>query len=501
MPRYQQFRAVHGAIRRLQAEQGEERGGIIWHTQGSGKSLTMVFLVRKLRTLPELRRFKIVVVTDRTDLERQLFETAQLSGEVVQRARNTEELKELLGQPGTGMVFAMIQKYQERDVETEVIELEAWKLARDAAAGSADVGYEKTPGYAAKLVADPGGRDRPEQSTATSESGRGRQLRDGGTAEDAAESPGDTPDDVVYQLSLGGEELFPELNTSEEILVLVDEAHRGHSNTLHANLRRALPNAALIGFTGTPILIGERQRTHEIFGSFIDRYTILQSEKDGMTVPIFYEGRTADAGIADGRTLDQLFEDMFRDRSPAELEAIKRKYATRGHVLEAPRLIAAKARDMLRHYVDAVLPNGFKAQVVATTRRAAVLYQRELEEARRDEVARAEGHFIRWYSEQGKRWVERRVERFAVRIGVRPASVTVRELGYRWGSCTPNGGLNFHWRSVLLPPRIVEYIIAHELVHLIVPDHSAEFWVRLERAMPDYAARKEWLAEEGAGVR
>src|SRR5690625_626463 len=124
---------------------------------------------------------------------------------------------------------------------------------------------------------------------------------------------------------------------------------------------------------------------------------------------------------------------------------------------------------------------------------------------RRDEVARAEGHFIRWYSEQGKRWVERRVERFAVRIGVRigvrPASVTVRELGYRWGSCTPNGGLNFHWRSVLLPPRIVEYIIAHELVHLIVPDHSAEFWVRLERAMPDYAARKEWLAGEGAGVR
>src|SRR5690606_28716005 len=153
-------------------------------------------------------------------------------------------------------------------------------------------------------------------------------------------------------------------NESEEILVLVDEAHRGHTNTLHANLRRALPNAAMIGFTGTPILIGERQKTHQIFGGFIDRYTIKQSEADKMTVPILYEGRTADAEVADGRTLDQLFEDMFRDRTPAELEAIRRKYATKGNVLEAPKLIAAKARDMFRHYVGAILPNGFKAQVV-----------------------------------------------------------------------------------------------------------------------------------------
>lgn len=120
---------------------------------------------------------------------------------------------------------------------------------------------------------------------------------------------------------------------------------------------------------------------------------------------------------------------------------------------------------------------------------------------RRDAVPEAHGHFVRWHSEHGRRWIERRVALWAPRIGVRPASVTIRELGYRWGSCTPNGALNFHWRSVLLPPRIVEYIVAHELVHLIVPDHGAEFWQRLERAMPDYPARKEWLAEEGAGMR
>ena len=73
----------------------------------------------------------------------------------------------------------------------------------------------------------------------------------------------------------------------------------------------------------------------------------------------------------------------------------------------------------------------------------------------------------------------------------------VRELGYRWGACGQDGTLNFHWRTVLLPPRIVEYIVAHELVHLHEAHHGAEFWRRLERAMPDDAARKKWLAENG----
>lgn len=384
VPRYQQFRAVHAAIRRLREEKGDRRGGIIWHTQGSGKSLTMVFLVRKMRTLPGLRRYKFVIVTDRRDLEKQLFDTAQLSGEVVQKAGSTEKLKELLRQPGAGMVFAMIQKYQERDIEPEVIEFDLRRVARREGRGD-DVVYEREAGFGARLAASPGVVDGPAAESAE----RVLHLRDVGSVEGAGERPGDgVPDDVVSHLTLPAEELFPVLNESEEILVLVDEAHRGHTNTLHANLRRALPNAAMIGFTGTPILIGERQKTHQIFGGFIDRYTIKQSEADKMTVPILYEGRTADAEVADGRTLDQLFEDMFRDRTPAELEAIRRKYATKGNVLEAPKLIAAKARDMFRHYVGAILPNGFKAQVVATTRRAAVLYQRELEKARDELVER-----------------------------------------------------------------------------------------------------------------
>ena len=330
--RYQQFRAVHEAVRRLKTgatrlQDGEHdrRGGVVWHTQGSGKSLTMVFLVRKMRSEPELRRFKVVVVTDRTDLERQLSDTAALTGETVRKAAGTRDLKRILAEPGPDLVFAMIQKYLERS----------------------------------PVVALPGGASPSNpflpQDLAAEEEG----LYDG-------------------DLPPATEELFPTLNPSEDILVLVDEAHRTHTSTLHANLMKALPNAARIGFTGTPILLGARKRTHEIFGEYLDRYTIRESEADGMTVPILYEGRTAEGEVADGGSLDRLFEDMFREHTPQELQAIQARYATRGQVLEARDLIAAKARDLLRHYVDVVLPNGFKAMVVAVSRRAAVRYREAL---------------------------------------------------------------------------------------------------------------------------
>ena len=316
VPRYQQFRAVHKAVARLQSgatrlqqlaqgipedEARDERGGIIWHTQGSGKSFTMAFLVRKLRTLPELRRFKVVFVTDRTKLEQQLTETAVLTGEPLQKISAVAQFHIVLAEPGAGLVFAMIQKAQ--DLDTEV---------------------------------------------------------------------------------------FPELNASPDILLLVDEAHRSHSKTLHANLMAALPNAAKIGFTGTPILEEDKKLTTAIFGPFIDIYTISESQADGTTVPILYEGRKVAAHVVNGGTLDARFEETFWEYTPQELEAIKTKYATTGNVLESQQLIAFKAADMLRHYASRVLPDGFKAQVVAVSRRAAVRYQQAFEQARQDLVAELE---------------------------------------------------------------------------------------------------------------
>jgi type I restriction enzyme R subunit len=180
-------------------------------------------------------------------------------------------------------------------------------------------------------------------------------------------------------------------NDDEAILVMVDEAHRSHSSALHAALLQALPNCARIGFTGTPIIMGDKKRTHDIFGSFIDRYTLKESEADGATVPILYEGRYAKGAVADGTGLDDELAEMFPEMTAEEREALKRKYGTLHAILESKEVIADKANDMLRHYVENILPNGLKAQLVAISRLAAVRYQAAMTAAKDALVAAAEG--------------------------------------------------------------------------------------------------------------
>jgi predicted metal-dependent hydrolase len=109
-------------------------------------------------------------------------------------------------------------------------------------------------------------------------------------------------------------------------------------------------------------------------------------------------------------------------------------------------------------------------------------------------------HMIRWYTERARPWLDGRVERYRHRIDVEPAGLVVQDLGFRWGSCGKGGKLYFHWRTILLPARVVEYIVVHELVHLIEPHHTPEFWRRVERAMPDFAMKKQWLAEKAGAV-
>lgn len=119
---------------------------------------------------------------------------------------------------------------------------------------------------------------------------------------------------------------------------------------------------------------------------------------------------------------------------------------------------------------------------------------------RRADVAQGRELMLAWYTARATPWLEARVERLASRVGVKPERVTVQDLGYRWGSCGKGGRLYFHWRSILLPARIVEYVVAHELVHLLEAHHTPAFWTRLERVMPDFAARKQWLAEHVGDV-
>ncbi|MCL4560188.1 MAG: HsdR family type I site-specific deoxyribonuclease [Chloroflexi bacterium] len=303
--RYQQVRAVKKTVKRLlEGTNKRERSGIIWHTQGSGKSLTMMFMVRVMRNLSYFNDWKVVFVTDRTQLEDQLSGTGKSIGQSVKVAewintdatRPNKSLKELLKTDTPDLIMAMIQKFQEADLH----------------------------------------------------------------------------------------EIFPILNKSSHIVVMIDEAHRSQYKLLGTNLDKSLPNAARIAYTGTPI-----DKTESTFGEYIDKYTMKQSIEDGTTLVIVYEGRTHNAEVPDKEGMDKSFADIFSDYNLQERLQIL-GFGSRDAYLEAEKVISAKAKDMLWHYITEVFPNGFKAQVVATSRVAAARYKKYLDSALLDIVAELE---------------------------------------------------------------------------------------------------------------
>lgn len=283
LPRYQQYRTVLKIIERLKSPKSPaEKGGIVWHTQGSGKSLTMMMTVRKMYRDRELSGYKTVFITDRTDLEKQLGDTAGTIGYTLNKAHTIAKLKELVTTNTPDLVMGMIHKFQEHE-----------------------------------LV-----------------------------------------------------QAFPVLNRSEKILVMIDEAHRSQYKFLGANLNKSLPNAVKIAFTGTPI-----DKTEKAFGDYIDKYSIRQAVDDGVTVEIIYEGRTHSAGVTDREAMNNRFEDVFAPASEESRQKILGRYTWKAY-LEAEETIRDKAEDMLKHYLSQIFPNGFKAQVVAVSREAAIRYKK-----------------------------------------------------------------------------------------------------------------------------
>lgn len=314
--RYQQYRAVCKTIKKLEDPtlSQAEKGGIVWHTQGSGKSLTMVFLIRRLRKTEFGRKFKIIFLTDRTDLQRQIGNTAKTIGETIYPKKSSDNnVKKILAELKTdnsNIVNAMIQKFQ-----------------------------EKIPG---------------EYSS----------------------------DEYVKEIKL-----LEELNDSSNILLLIDEAHRTQSGTLWANLSSALPNAIKIGFTGTPIITdNSTKKSHEIFWEYIDTYTIEQAVADGATVHIIYKGMTSKDWITDKEAMDKEFEDMFKNKTAEEKEAILKKHGIKSNYLDAPKVIEKKAQSMVRYYIESIFVNGFKAQVVVNSRKAAITYKEMIDKAILEEI-------------------------------------------------------------------------------------------------------------------
>ncbi|HEX7907558.1 MAG TPA: HsdR family type I site-specific deoxyribonuclease [Paraburkholderia sp.] len=306
--RYQQFRAAGKIAQRLRyGGTAMERSGVVWHTQGSGKSLTMVFLARMLRASSDLADYKIVLVNDRQDLEQQLAATATMIGGRVNVIESRAGLREHLGTESSDVSMVMVHKFQEH---------------------------------------------KQTLSNAVAEA-------------------------LGTYLAMPSGKTFGIVNTSERIVLMIDEAHRTQSSDLGDNLFEAFPNAARIAFTGTP-LITERhgeKKTHKRFGECIDTYRLMDAVNDGATLQILYEGKTANSALNEKHAFDMAFEDLFKDRSDEELLAIKKKYGATGDILEAENRINAIARDLVTHYVDNILPNGFKAQVVCHSKLACVRYQ------------------------------------------------------------------------------------------------------------------------------
>lgn len=289
--RYQQYRAVNKVIERLKGGvTRKEKSGVVWHTQGSGKSLTMVMLAVKMRRDPELQQYKLVFVTDRTQLDSQLSSTFRdAQSETVYNAKSVARLKELLSRDSSDIVTAMVQKFQD------------------------------------------------------------------------AEAEGD----------------FTDLNPSEKIIVLADEAHRTQFGNLAATINAALPNAPKIGFTGTPLL--KSQKMDQAFGGYIDQYKINEAVEDGATVRIIYEGRQVQTDVV-GESLDALFDEYFKDATDEEKREIKKKYGVERAVREAPARIRWVCIDLLKHYRDKVQPDGFKAMIVVGSRHAATVFKKTLDD-------------------------------------------------------------------------------------------------------------------------
>jgi len=260
-----QFLGVNKSIEKVKSI-GDHRGrlGVFWHTQGSGKSLSMIFLTQKvLRTLPG--KWTFVIVTDRDELDGQIYKTFAATGALTGievHARDGKHLKELLSQDERH-VFTLIQKFH---------------------------------------------------------TARGEQ--------------------------------YPTLSERHDIIVITDEAHRSQYDVFAMNMRQALPNAAFIGFTGTPLIAGEEEKTREVFGDYVSIYDFSRSIEDGATVPLYYENRIPELQLTNA----DLNEDMADLLATAELDEaqerlIERQFAREYHLITREDRLEAIAADLVKHFV------------------------------------------------------------------------------------------------------------------------------------------------------
>ncbi len=289
--RFQQYEGANKIVERV--KEGKVKKGLIWHFQGSGKSLLMMFAAQKLRRTPELKSPTLIVLVDRTDLDSQIsgdFNAADIPN--VQTTDSIKELQNLLGRDTRKIIISMIFKF----------------------------------------------RDAP-----------------------------------------------PNMNTRENIIVLVDEAHRTQEGDLGRQMRAALPNAFLFGLTGTPVNKADKNTfwafgAEEDKGGYLSRYTFQDSLRDDATRPLHFEPRLLDVHV-DKETLDKAFDEFKESAalSDEEADALNKRSAKMAIFLKSPERISKIVRDISVHFKEKVEPHGFKAMIVTPDRHGCIQYKEELD--------------------------------------------------------------------------------------------------------------------------
>jgi type I restriction enzyme R subunit len=335
---YHQFHAVRAAIAQVVAASRPDgaastkgKGGVVWHTQGSGKSITMTCFAARVMQEAAMENPTIVVITDRNDLDGQLFGVFSLAQDLLReqpvQAKTRQELRALLGnRPSGGIVFATIQKFMPGEDE------DTFPLLSDRhnIVVLADEAHRTQYGFEAKLKIV---KQRPAPSTAT--------VLTTGSGEPPAH----------------GVAFAPPPSTVEKYQV-------GYAQ----HLRDALPNATFVAFTGTPVSSEDRD-TRAVFGDYIHVYDMQQAREDGATVAIYYESRLAKLGLKDELAdIDAEVDELAEDEEDSEQAKLKSRWAALEKVVGAEPRIASVAADLVAHFEERSKAQTGKAMVVGMSR-------------------------------------------------------------------------------------------------------------------------------------
>ena len=349
---YHQFHAVRAAIQQVvvSSRPGADtkirrKGGVVWHTQGSGKSITMTCFAARVMQEAAMENPTIVVITDRNDLDGQLFGVFSLAQDLLReqpvQANTRQDLRTKLGnRPSGGIVFATIQKFMPGEDEDSFPVLSE----RSNIVVIADEAHRTQYGFEAKLKMAKISRSTVENGQKSANDAQVLQV-----AEPAAEYT------TRYQV--------------------------GYAQ----HLRDALPNATFVAFTGTPVSSEDRD-TRAVFGDYIHVYDMQQAKEDGATVAIYFESRLAKLSLKQDElpAIDDEVDELAEDEEESQQAKLKSKWAALEKVVGAEPRIASVAADLVAHFEERNQAQSGKAMVVAMSREICVHLYNEIVKLRPD---------------------------------------------------------------------------------------------------------------------